>query len=85
MNGKQIVFTAANRAELLDVELPEVGEHQVMVQTVISTISAGTERANLTGDPNVDPNGASRVSFPRSSGYNSAGIVVRTGSAVTGV
>ena len=23
MNGKQIVFTAANRAELLDVELPE--------------------------------------------------------------
>ena len=60
MNGKQIVFTAANRAELLDVELPEVGEHQVMVQTVISTISAGTERANLTGDPNVDPNGASR-------------------------
>lgn len=51
MNGKQIVFTAANRAELLDVELPEVGEHQVMVQTVISTISAGTERANLTGRP----------------------------------
>ena len=85
MNGKQIVFTAANRAELLEVKLPEVAEHEVMVQTVISTISAGTERANLTGDPNVSPNGASQVLFPRSSGYNSAGIVVRTGSAVTGV
>ena len=82
MKVKQIVFTEINKAELLEKELPEVGDNQVLVRTCFSTISAGTERANITGDANVSATSAPDVSFPRYSGYNSAGIVEAVGKNV---
>ncbi len=85
MGHKQIIFTEKNVAKLLDIEAAEVAPKFVMVETMVSTISCGTERANLTGDPNVNPNGASKVSFPRASGYNSAGVVVKVGDEVESV
>lgn len=85
MNCKQIVFTEKNKAELLEVEEREPKENEVVVETMVSTISCGTERANLTGDPNVAATGGPVTSFPRVSGYSSAGIVVKKGSAVKSV
>ena len=85
MKIKQIVFTEINKAELIDAEIGEVFGKRVLVKTEISTISAGTERANITGDPNVNANGASGVIFPRTSGYNSVGVVVAVGEEVTSV
>ena len=79
---KQILFTEKNKAELLDVESKPLGENDVKVETYFSTISCGTERANITGDANVAGNAAPDVSFPRSSGYSSSGIVREVGSAV---
>lgn len=55
MKVSQIVFTGINKAELIKKELPPMGTHDVRVRTAVSTISAGTERANITGDPNVNP------------------------------
>lgn len=85
MTSKQIVFTKVNTAELIETNLPGLGANCVMVKTLVSTISAGTERANITGDPNVNATGASGVVFPRSSGYNSCGIVIAVGSDVKSV
>ena len=85
MNIKQIVFTEINKAELLDVEIALPKGKNVLVKTEISTISAGTERANIIGDPNVNANGASGVIFPRTSGYNSVGTVIAVGDEVTSV
>lgn len=86
MKHKQIVFTEPNMAKLLDVDaVDELSPNAVMVETVVSTISCGTERANITGDPNVNGMGAPEVKFPRTSGYNSAGIVVKKGANVTSV
>lgn len=85
MKCKQIVFTEKNKAELLTVDKNEPAPNEVMVQTMVSTISCGTERANITGDPNVNAFGASGVVFPRTSGYNSAGIVVKKGADVKSV
>ena len=82
MKIKQILFTDINKAELVDVELPPLGRREVRVRTAVSTISAGTERANITGDPNVSATGASGVRFPRASGYNSSGVVIEVGSEV---
>ena len=53
---KQIVFVEKNKAELLDVESQTLRPNQVRVKTVFSTISNGTERANLTGNPTVGIN-----------------------------
>ena len=85
MRTKQIVFTEVNTAQLLDVEARPLGDEDVMVRTVVSTISAGTERANITGDPNVAWKGEGSVVFPRTSGYSSAGEVLAVGDAVKSV
>lgn len=85
MKCKQIVFTEKNKAELLVVDVNEPAPNEVMVETMVSTISCGTERANITGDPNVNAFGASEVVFPRTAGYNSAGIVVKKGADVKNV
>lgn len=85
MNCKQIVFTAKNTAELLTVDVYEPKENEVMVETMFTTISCGTERANLTGDPNTNPHGTNAKLFPKTLGYNAAGIVVKKGSAVKSV
>ncbi len=80
---KQIVFTAPRVAEILEKEIPEIGENEVLVRIERSSISAGTERANYVGDPSVSCNSGPRVKFPRAVGYSSAGVVEAVGAAVT--
>ncbi len=81
---KQIVFVEKNKAELLNVESQTLNANQVRVKTVFSTISNGTERANLTGNPTVGINTkpTDEAVFPRFTGYSTSGIVVEKGEAV---
>ena len=85
MKIKHIVFTEINKAELLDTETVALKPNQVRVKTVVSTISSGTERANITGNPTVslESKPGDTVVFPRYSGYSASGIVVEKGEAVT--
>lgn len=85
MMRKSIVFTQAYRAELIEEPVPEPGEGQALVRLAVSTISSGTERANLVGDCNVSIGGAptDRAVFPRRGGYSSSGTVIRVGAGVT--
>jgi len=68
MKNRQIVFTAPCKAELLETEIGLPGPGQILVKTAYSTISSGTERANLIGDTNTSvlakPTDAPAV-FPR--------------------
>ncbi len=82
---KQILFTEPRVAALAEREERALLPHEVRIRTVVSTISAGTERANLRGDENVNIDKTRRVPFPRASGYSSAGVVVSVGDAVTRV
>lgn len=81
---KQIVFVEKNKAKLLDVESQMLNENQVRVKTLFSTISNGTERANITGNPTVNPymKPGSKAAFPRVVGYSTSGIVVEKGKDV---
>ena len=84
MERKRILFTEPNVAQLLTVDTPELQYGQVLVKMAVSTISSGTERANLVGDVNVNslqPPKEKPV-FPRSGGYSSAGTVVQVGEGV---
>lgn len=90
MRGKMILFARANTAELVDAEIDEPKRGEVLVRIVRSTISSGTERANLTGVPDnaigiysSKPDGL--VTWPRYAGYSSAGIVEAVGEGVTTV
>ena len=83
--NKQIVFTKVNTAELLDTELLPLNENQIRVKTLFHTMSNGTEKANITGDPNISvfAKANAEVVFPRFCGYSSSGIVTEVGEGVT--
>ncbi len=87
MNNQQIVFTKVNTAQLLEVPLRQPQADEVVVQTLFSTISAGTEKANIMGSPNVSIFSQENepVVFPRMCGYSSSGVVIGKGEAVTSV
>ncbi len=82
---KQIVFTSVNKAELLDAPDCTLPDDAVRVKTVFSTISNGTEKANITGDPVVGiyAKETDTAVFPRYAGYSTSGIVVEKGKDVT--
>lgn len=84
MRNKQIVFTKKNTAKLLEVEYLEPESNEVVVKTAFSTISCGTEKANITGNSNVSPHTDENnpAVFPRSLGYSSSGVVIAKGSGV---
>lgn len=85
VNLKQIVFTNVNKAEFLDmgeIDTSSIEPDFVLVKTEYSTISSGTEKANVTGNKFV-PGNVVKPSFPRYLGYSSAGVVVAKGSNVS--
>ena len=84
---KAILFTEKNKAELLEREKPVPNAGQVLVKLAISTISPGTERANLTGELNISRNieDCKEVRWPRQGGYSSSGVVEAVGAEVTSV
>ncbi len=84
MKTKQIVFTRAYMAELLEVEYEEPRANEVTLELEYSAISAGTEKANYTGQRN-GPNMKDDETpvYPVTVGYSSAGKIVAVGSEVT--
>lgn len=86
MNQRRIVFTAPGKAELLEDKIPSVGLHDVLVELAVSTISSGTERANVSGDTNISPDRPlDKAVFPRYGGYSSAGTVIQVGAEVQNI
>ena len=85
MKTKAIVFTRRAHAEWMEADVSEMREKDVLIRLEVSTISSGTERANLIGDPNINIYEKGTVVFPRRCGYSSAGVVVAVGEAVKNV
>lgn len=81
-----IYFTKPCVAELCPGEVPALKDNEVLVKLAVSTVSSGTERANLIGEKNVRPSrNVTDVPFPRISGYSSAGVVMQVGEQVSSV
>lgn len=83
MEIKQIIFPEVNKVEIV-TKNEELKPGSVCVRTMVSTVSPGTERANITGDLNVSASTEppKEAVFPRVSGYSSAGIVEAVGECV---
>ena len=84
MQTKQLFFTEPSVARLVEKEIAPPKAGYVQVKILVSTISSGTERAKLTGDVNINSQGAAQAvaEFPRQGGYSSAGRVVAVGEGV---
>lgn len=87
MIAKQIQFTAPGVAELNPVEIAPVGRREVLVRTAYTVVSGGTERANLMGMPNTNPNvlDMEGMKFPKVLGYCGVGTVEQIGEEVHSV
>lgn len=79
MKSKKIVFTAPHKAELLEVDVPELKENEVLTEMEYTVVSGGTERACIMGSNNTSQK------FPMSLGYCGIGHVIQIGSTVTSV
>ncbi len=78
MKNTSILFTGPDQIELSQVDsaMQPLGEHDLLIQTHYSLISAGTELACLSGVEAWFP-------FPGTPGYASVGEVVDVGGQVT--
>ena len=86
MTTKQIIFTAPYTAQLQEVECLPPKENEVTVQLEYSALSAGTEKANFTGERNGPDIAEDKAPvFPRTVGYSAAGTVTAVGTAVTDI
>src|SRR5271168_4694718 len=83
MRARQAVINEPYKTGVREVDLPAPAANQILVETAVSAVSAGTELAVYTGthqwlkDPNLPD-----WKFPFRSGYSAAGVVVAVGSAV---
>ena len=83
MKSRNILFTGPAVATLAEDEIGAPKANEVQVRMTVSTVSSGTERANLVGDPNVSMGTSNQVIWPRALGYSSAGVIEALGAEVT--
>ena len=74
---KAVVFTEPRQVEVRQIELPEGDRGDIVVRTLYSGISAGTELWSLTGKYWC-------TRFPTIPGYQKVGVVEQVGKEVTG-
>ena len=77
MNAKALVATASDSFHYADVVLPEPGPDQLLVQTLVSGVSAGTEFAVIQKKIDWGP-------YPMCTGYQGVGVVQFAGPRVEG-
>lgn len=82
---KSILFTSQGIAQLVEENIPKASDDGIVVKLIRSSISTGTERANLMGNPNVSCVKGPEVKFPRRCGYSSVATVTEIGKNVTDI
>lgn len=86
MKIQRIRFMTIEQAALVEDDLDESpGDREVLVRTLYSVVSAGTEGSHYTGLEEEHPGRAANLTYPRNTGYGNLGEVVRTGAKVTEV
>lgn len=78
MKGKRVVFRKMGVVDVEEFEVSKPGVNQLLVKTVCSLISPGTETAFLMALPNTPQK------FPQYPGYSNVGVVGEVGEEVEG-
>lgn len=76
MKSQAVVFTAANTYDVMNVEIADPGPNDILVRTLWTAVSPGTERWTLRGKH-------IGTRFPCIPGYHRIGVIEAAGSAVT--
>ncbi|TDF98773.1 hypothetical protein [Paenibacillus piri] len=85
MKGKAVVFTDRLQVKYQDVDIPDPGEHDVVVEVEYSWISIGTESSYLRGE-RISGETAYQTGdpwpFPIAAGYQKVGVITAAGRNV---
>ena len=87
MNRRTLYFTAPRQVELREESLPALGADEVLVETICSAISAGTEmlvyRGQFPKETDSIDSFSSGLHYPTPYGYASVGRVKEIGKSVS--
>jgi len=76
MIGKRVVFEQKGIVKVQEFNIPHPSEDEVLVKTICSLISPGTELAFLLGLPNTSQK------FPMKTGYSNIGRIIEVGKNI---
>ena len=79
-NARRVVFAAAGRVEVESFAAPAPEEDQILIETLYSSISPGTERAHLLAEENTMTRAKG---FPFQPGYSNVGRIAAVGAQVS--
>jgi len=87
MKSQTVTFTAPYRLEIVERDLPPLGADEVLVQTLVSAVSPGTEMLIYRGQfPKEMADSADSIScnlnYPLAYGYACVGKIIATGKQV---
>ena len=85
MKSMAIVFTGPRTVEWREEDVADPGPNHVIVQTLVSLVSTGTESWCYRGEFDADTGWAAWVRYPFLPGYSNVGRVVKIGEGVTDV
>jgi 3-hydroxyethyl bacteriochlorophyllide a dehydrogenase len=78
MKARAVVFESPRTVDVREVNLPEAGENDVLVKTLVSGVSVGTERWALLGK-------RAEIGFPNVPGYMGVGEILELGDGAAGL
>lgn len=82
MKGFRIVFPAPNKIDIEEFDVKEPSENEVLIETIATLISTGTELTALTGEFPEQSAWSAYVKYPFLPGYSGVGKVIKCGSKV---
>ncbi|MFM9967760.1 MAG: zinc-dependent alcohol dehydrogenase [Burkholderiales bacterium] len=80
MQARKVVFAAKGKVAIEAFELPAIENDQILIETLYSSISPGTERAHLLAEENTMTRAKG---FPFQPGYSNVGRITAVGGEVS--
>lgn len=78
----KVLFTQPKQVELVCEDIPPVGDDEILLRTLVSQISIGTELTCLMGEVDKDSSWNDDIKYPTNPGYSNVSQIVKIGKNV---
>lgn len=83
MKANAVVFTGPRQVDFAQLDVPDPGENEFTIQTLVTLMSMGTEMICYRGESDPGTHWHGWVNYPFYPGYSCVGRVIKTGKQVT--
>ena len=82
MKAKAVVFTGPRQVEMTELDVPDPGDREVTIQTLVTLMSMGTELICYRGESDPGTHWHGWVRYPFYPGYSCVGRIIKVGNEV---